>query len=510
MRGFGLASACLALVFAMAAAAFVPAAAEPAVAVSATPPIRMLAAEDARADIALMRRALETIHPGLYRRASKAEMDRAFDKLERSVGGPVTDVELYRRIALTLAAIRCSHTKAEQTEAMERWRVDAPSHFPLRFRIIEGRMIVVSSDPAQTVIPRGAEILSLNGKSAKALVAAIAPFVSIDGFTDWVRPTFVARDSDLMGADLDHYYPYLFGFNDRFDIAWRTDDRAPRRTSSLKPVSFRQWTKLDDDGNRYRQDFGPDTRWKMVAEGTGYLRIPTFVNYRAPADGSALYARALGELRAQGATRLIVDLRHNGGGSNDAALALIDALAQAPYVYQKAVRLKAVRYGDLPEYISTWGDRVRLFNPPLENFTKTPEGWYDLKPEFSADELQSRAPAPGAFEGAVVVMTGPANASGATMTIAKLKDMGRVTLVGGRSGGSADGPTAGNIFMFKLPKSGIVVRIPNAWNAMAVDTFDARGGVQPDVEVKETVADFRAGRDRALERAIEVAAAARR
>jgi C-terminal processing protease CtpA/Prc len=466
------------------------------------PPIITLSAADARADLALMRRALETIHPGLYRRATKPEMDRAFGALESGVDGPVTDAELYRRIADTLARIRCTHTKAEQTEAMEAWRIDHAAHLPWRFRIIEGRMIVVSSDAAQTALPRGAEVLAINGRRAKALVDALAPYVSVDGASDWTRPTFLAEDSDLMGADFDHYYPYLFGFPETFEVRLRDGDRV--RNVTLKPITFRQWTKLDNDGAKYRLEFGADTRWKMLDATTGYLSVPTFVNYRNPVDAAALYARALGELRAAGAMRLIVDLRENGGGSNDAALALIDALALQPYTYQKAARLKAVRYGDLPDYISTWGDRDRLFNPPLENFTKTNDGWYELKPDLSPDVLKPRAPAPNAFTGPVVVLTGPKNASGATMTIAKLKDMGRVTLVGGRSGGSADGPTAGTIFNVKLPKSGIAVRIPNAWNAMAVERFDSKGGMRPDIEVRETVADFRARRDLALERAIEV------
>lgn len=468
---------------------------------ASAPPIVTLSAADARADLALMRRALETIHPGLYRRATKPEMDRAFDALDRSIAGPIADAELYRRIALVLAKIRCTHTKAEQTEAMEAWRTDHASHLPVRFRIIEGRMIAVSSDPTQERLPRGAEILSINGRNVNALLKALAPYAAVDGFTDWARASFIAENSDLMGSDFDQYYSYLFGFPDVYRIRLRNSDGAPARIVVLKPIAFRQWVKLDNDGARYRLDFGPDTSWKRLDADTGYLRIPTFVNYRKPEDASSFYAKAFAEL---GAKRLIIDLRDNGGGSNDAALALIDALALAPYTYQKAVRLKAVRYGDLPDYISTWGDRDRLFNPPIENFTRAADGWYDLKPDLSPEELKPRPPAPNAFTGPVVVLIGPQNASGATMTIAKLKDMDRVTLVGERAGGSADGPTAGTIFNFKMPKSGIVVRIPNAWNAMDVKRFDAEGGVRPDVPVTETVADFRANRDRALERAVEI------
>ena len=175
-------------------------------ALTEAPPVRMLTATEARADLAVMREALETIHPGLYRRTAKAEIDRALRQLEAGISSGLTDAELYRRISLLLAMIRCTHTKADQTEAMERWRTDHASHLPFRFRLIEGRMIVVSSDTTQTPLPRGTEILSINGRPVSELVATLGAYVSIDGRTEASRNAYIANDGDLMGADFDHFY----------------------------------------------------------------------------------------------------------------------------------------------------------------------------------------------------------------------------------------------------------------------------------------------------------------
>lgn len=487
----------------VARAAPAPAAPVTAAHAHATAPIRMLNAEQARADIAIMRRALETIHPGLYRRAPKAAIEHAFADLDHAVAGGVSDAELYRRASLVLAMIRCTHTKADQPQVMEAWRTDHASHLPFRFRIVEGRMLVVGSDPAQTPIARGAEILAINGRPVRELLAALRPYVPIDGFTEASRDSYLADDGDLMGADFDQFYPYVFGFTDKLDLTLRDADHAPRRTLALAPISFRTWVKLDNAGAAFRQDFAESTSWRMLAGDVGYLRVETFVNYRKPTNAAALYARALGELRAAGARKLIVDLRDNGGGSNDAALALIDALAIAPYTYQRAMRHRAVRYGDLPQYISSWGDREALFNPPMDRFTRSDDGWFDLRAQFALDELQPRTPAAGAFTGPLTVLTGPANASGATMVIAKLRDIGRAKLIGEASGGSADGPTAGTLFNVKLPNSGISVRVPVMFNQMDVARFDPRGGIAPDQRVTLTVADFRAGIDRALAQALD-------
>jgi len=195
----------------------------------------------------------------------------------------------------------------------------------------------------------------------------------------------------------------------------------------------------------------------------------------------------------QDAEHLVVDLRENGGGSTDASEGLARYLLEKPFVMSKSVRLKAIRYGDLPKHIESWGDRKELFEPAEERFKKLPDGWYE-----EIRETAPTSPSPYRFKGKVTVLTGPANGSGSTMLIAKLKDEGRVRLVGQPTGGSAEGPTGGQIFFVKLPASGITVRVPTKRSLTNISNFEQGKGVSPDVEVKPTLADFLADRDPAL------------
>lgn len=468
----------------------------------ASPAIRTLTPAQAQQDVALMRRALETIHPGLYRRASKVRMDAAFAALERAVRQPITDRELYRRISLLLAEIRCNHTKAEQTAAIEAWRRDNPSHLPFRFRLLEGRMIVESSDPDQPAMTRGAEVLSINGRPVRELVETLGAYVPIDGDTVWARSYSLANDGDLMGSDFDHFYPYVYGFTPTFDLVVRDGPGSGMRTVRMAAMPFKAWRSLPWDGDRYRSNFSETTTWRMLDQDTAYVRVITFVNYRQPVDASAFYGKIFGEIQAAGATRLILDLRDNGGGSGDATYPLAAFLSPRPFVWNRMIRFQTVRIGDLADSIETWGDRNEVFFPPLDRFEPAPGGGFDLVPADSPDELLPRSPAASAFTGPVTVLTSPVNGSGSTMLVAKLRDLGRARLVGGRSGGSGDGPTAGQIYNVKLPNSGIQVRVPNAFNAMQVRRFERDGGVLPDVLVEQTVEDFRAGRDTVLQAAL--------
>jgi hypothetical protein len=449
-----------------------------------------------------MHRALATIHPGYARYASRQRMDRLFARLGQQVRGPVTDTALYLRIARALAQVRCSHTKAEPPEAIASWRASHPSHLPFRVAVVGDNLMVEAGDPAQGGPQRGARLLSLAGEEAGALIRHCAALAAADGATDGARRYQVGDDSDLIGSGLDQYRPFLSGFVPDLEVRWQDRPGGPVTARRLAPISFQAWQALPSSGGPYRSDFGAQTRWEMAAPGVGLLTVPTFVNYRRPVDAAALYARALGELTAQGMTRLVVDLRSNGGGSDDAALALVDALAAGPYIWQRTISLRRPRYGDLPDHIQTWGDREAIFTPPLENYSERAGGWFDLKPELAPGLLMPRQPAAGAFAGPVTLLVGPANQSGATMVIARLKDMGRVRLLGEETGGSAEGCTAGRVFALKLPASGITVRIPQLWNRLAISSFAPGLGVAPDQRVPMTPEALRAGRDPALERAL--------
>ena len=444
-------------------------------------PAKTLSPEQAAADVALTRQALEVIHPGLDRYTPKAEMEAAFARLEERVKQPISDVELYGEISLLLAKIHCDHTKAELPGALSKYRKENPTHLPFRFRLFDGKMYVASSNQ----LARGTEILSINGVPVPDLLARIGPAVSYDGLTSAVIPSKLEADSDLMGSNFDQFHPVFFGFSDTLKV------EIPGRTLDLKPVTYAQWQSLPWPSVPAGAEFHKTTSWKWIDAKTAYLRIETFVNYRNPVDPTTVYDPIFQAV--QDAEHLIVDLRENGGGSTDASEGLARYLLDEPFVVTKSVRLKAIRYGELPKHIETWGDPKEWFEVPEERFDKLPDGWFEEKREEAPAQ-----PSPYRFKGRVTVLTGPANGSGSTMLIAKLKDEGRVRLVGLPTGGSAEGPTGGRIFFLKLPESGITVRIPAKRSFTDISNFQPGLGVAPDVEVRPTLADFLAGRDAAL------------
>ncbi len=468
-------------------------------------PVKALSAAEAKADIALLRRGLETVHPGLTRYTSKKNIDAAFAKLEAIANAPVDTLTLQREIALMLAQIHCDHTKAEMPDVLTEFRQENPSHLPLRFRLIEGRMIILSNDGQANAPPVGSEILSINGKQIPALLATLGKAVAYDGDTDQAIAAKLGNDSDLMGDDFNENYPIFFGFPKAWDIVWKTVGAEEQKIASVKPISFDRWTKMDAPEGSYQNEFYKSITWRMAGD-TARLKIDTFVNYRNPVETTAFIGGFFKAMRANGTKHLILDLRNNGGGSEDVSIALGRYLFDTPFTWSKPLRYKAIRYGNLPDHIDSWGDRDALFNPSEALFTKTPDGWYDRKVDTNVPEsddsestIEHLPIADQHFGGKLTILTGPRNGSGATRTIALLKERRGARLVGEDSAGSAEGPTAGHIFLTALPNSGIKVRIPNAWNRTNIERFVPRRGVAVDELVTPTIADFAIGRDRQLD-----------
>ena len=477
----------------LAAAASMPATAQTTTAQVPPYAARQLTPEQAAGDIALVRRSLEQIHAGYDRYVPRRVMDTAFAQLGRRAASPMTDVELYRELALLLAKVRCNHTKAEYPESLTSYRQSNATHLPVRVRVFGTRLFVDAS--VGGAIARGAEITTLNGIAAADVISKLSRYAAVDGFTDFARATLLERDPDLMGSDLDQYWPVEFGFASSWAFGLKSAAGVTSKVT-LAPVTYAEWNALG--GDTVQVDFRNGTTWAMRNDTTAMLTIRSFVNYRTPVDPDSLYRALFGAFAKSGARHLIIDLRNNGGGSDDASAALIRYLADTAVQPVRALRRRTIRIDSaLSASFDTWGDRAALFTPAESLFTPRADGWFA---ERGADAVLQ--PAAEAYRGRVSVLVGRRDGSATTMLLAVLQELGartgRLRLVGEETGGSAEGVTAGQILFLKLPSSDIRVRIPLKRTDVNVLSAVPGMGLFPDVDATESFDDFRAGIDRAV------------
>ncbi len=101
-------------------------------------------------DYAVLRKALEQLHPGLYRYADRAVIDGHFDDLLTQLNQPMSLAEAYLVFSRFLAKIQCGHTYANfwnQSDQVKSELFDRADKLPFTFRLISGQTVSASVRP---------------------------------------------------------------------------------------------------------------------------------------------------------------------------------------------------------------------------------------------------------------------------------------------------------------------------------------------------------------------------
>jgi hypothetical protein len=118
------------------------------------------------ADIDLLQRIYETLHPGLYRYQTPAQFAERCANLKAQAGTASDLPAQYRLLSRLLAEVRCGHTYANffnQTKVVSKVIIDPANKLPLHFIWFGDRMVVADNPLGVDGLARGDEILLLPG-----------------------------------------------------------------------------------------------------------------------------------------------------------------------------------------------------------------------------------------------------------------------------------------------------------------------------------------------------------
>ena len=457
-------------------------------------PARPISGESARADLDLIQRVLQVVHPGYERFAPAAEIDGAFDDLRAASQGGTTDAAMYLGLSRVLEMIRCDHTKAEYPQALREWREQNASFIPVRLHIFGDRLFA-GTNRVEGMEP-GDQIVSINSIRSIQLIREAEALVSIDGYTDHARAAEAELSNEYMGSGIDTFMPLIHGWSDAFTFEVASD--AGVRTLAADALTLGEFEAMVVSGESYPQDFVDAVSVDRLDDNTALMRVDTFVNYRRPVDPDEVYGKIMRQLNADGVEHLVVDLRSNGGGSDDAAISLFRHLITQPVGAYSGGEVKTVPLPeDVKEAVTTWDRSVLEITQ--EVVSQTPTGMWMLN---DSGEVVIE-PAADHFQGRVTALSSRANASGSTLLLSAMQKLAGVRIVGEPTGGSVEGPTAGTILFCTLPASGITVRVP-AYRSVTNILPDQPGmGVEPDLLVVPTAQGFFAGVDEVLAAALQ-------
>ena len=451
------------------------------------------------ADAAILRRAYETLHPGLHRYATEAQWNHAYEDLLHATAAGGTLASAYASFSRFLGTIECGHTYANplnQTAEVAAALYAAPRRIPFWFRWVGERMIVTRGFGDR--LRPGTEILALDGHAAGDVLRALLPFARADGSNDAKRRSNLSVNGTDADEPFDIFYPLVF------EALGETVDLRIREATGVATTGVRIPTLTREARNapiaaRLAAAHGDVPLWTFATldANTGLLVMPTFATFNSTWDYKAFLETVFAQLNRDHIGKFIIDVRGNEGGTDVGGIVASHLIARELPMDRIERRVSYRRVpDDLTPYLATWDRSFRDWGAAA---VARNDGMFRLMRPDERPPGAHLLPRPPMYGGRVVVLVDSANSS-ATFQFAQLMQSKHLaTLVGEPTGGNQRGINGGAFFFLTLPETKIEFDLPLIGTYPTKATPDA--GIVPDLFVAPKPADIDAGYDSALEAA---------
>lgn len=454
-----------------------------------------ISSRDLLEDLAILRQAYETLHPGLYRYNSKEHMDQQFEALAVEFGHDRTLAEAYLAISIFLAKVKCGHSYANfynQEKSVVESLFKRPDRLPFYFRWLDKRMIVSRDFSGNPSLKPGVEILAIDGIAVADILDRLMKIARADGSNDAKRVSLLEVQGTDEWQTFDIFYSLFF------PTTTPTRKLLLRESATGKPSTIEvpvltheeRFAPLKAAREAERGD-GPVWSLDFVDNRLALLRLRTFALYNSKWDWKGFLTQSFAEIRRRGVKNLVIDIRGNEGGL-DVGDVLVDKLGGNGI--SRSAEQRLVRYRKTPKnldpYLDTWDPSFKDWGNDAVDFK---DGFFLLK-----DESVPKSPtAQPAFQGKAFVLIDAANSSAAFQFAQVVQENKLGTLVGSPTGGNRRGINGGAFFFLRLPHSKIEVDVPLIGRFPQKEAPDV--GILPDIAVVPNAENIARGIDAELD-----------
>ena len=461
-----------------------------------------ISGEDLAADLGILEHAYESMHPGLLRYNSEAQIAAAFAEARSQLSSGATIPQAFMTLALLSAKVRCGHTYPNffnQSSSVVDEVLRGKTRIPFYFTWINQRMVVTRDLTVDRKMPVGTEILVINKTPSQTILASLLPYVRADGANDAKRVALLGVSGEAEWEAFDVYYPLLFPLQtETFHFTIKRPGVKPSE------VSLPAMTEIDREQIRKAAGSpGPNDAVfsrRVLPSSTEVLRMPSWGLFNSKWDWKTWLDAAFDDAVKDKAPELVLDLRGNEGGEDEIGRYILSRLIAQPLAIQNYARLVRYRTAptDLEPYLDTWDKSFLRLGVDAQRFTSglphlPREEWLSLADENTHAGTKTVLPRKTRYTGKVVVLVDAQNSS-ATFQFADAVQQNHLgLLLGEPTGGNQRGINGGAFFFLRLPHSKIEMDLPRVGYFAQSETPDA--GLRPDRAVPTTARDIAEGRD---------------
>ncbi len=457
-------------------------------------------------EIAVLKEALTTLHPGLYKFNSKQQIEKLFTELNSKVTKPLNEKDFYLLLAKFTEKIGCGHTYLNPLNLEE----SIPALYmpknvlPFCFSVIDRKFIITHNLSSDTSLKKGTEITKINGFATSQIIDSLLQVSRADGKNaigkKLTNLEIVPEQVNRFNLT-DIFLPLFFkSIKEQFLIETKNIDNEIY-TSKLNGITTTQ------RGNIYKKRYGIIPKGEnllkvqMINDSTCYFKIGTFSFFGEQNPFTKITdSLFLSLAKNEKVKNLILDIRTTEGGSTDMRNYLLKYILQKEFLAKDYQERVFHSFLEVPKklipFLYAWNSS--FFDTKPDSIYKVNEfGFYEDKfKNNSVDKnFEDIKISSNNFKGNIYLMTSPVNSSVA-FEVARVFQQYKVgKIVGEKTGGTKQGINGGRLLFLRLPYSRIEIDLPILYQSHIGQPDE---GVSPDYNVTVTQQGIYYGQDTQL------------
>lgn len=444
-------------------------------------------------DYDLMVKVLKKTHPSLYWYTPKDSMEFYINSYRSRIKDSMKEQEfMWHVIAPMINKIRCGHTSVNVSKSYEKRLKNIKSlpSFPLYLKVWNDTMMVTANLNAQdTLFKRGTIIQSINGISKTQIIQEILDRLPEDGYAhnvNYIR----------MSSRFPAYHRAVFGLSKSYHIEYMDSSGQLRQTtipvfdplakdSNQKNIIQKVKKKTVVTKNKISQ------KRSLSVDSTGLFALMN-LNTFSTARLHSFMRQSFRQLRKKQIPNLIIDIRNNGGGHISNSTLLTRYLSDHPFkIADSCFALVNHLKPHTSLFRMGWGYGLQykiLSRQSKDNkyhIRHYERKWYYPKRRNH-------------YKGQVYVIISGPTFSASTLFAHALKGQQNVKIIGEEAGGGWYGNNGVLLPTFKLPYTGLRIRMP-LYRLVQYRHPTIKGtGLQPDIYVVPDYESIKKGLDKKM------------
>ncbi|MBK6574272.1 MAG: hypothetical protein IPG21_17700 [Saprospiraceae bacterium] len=437
--------------------------------------------EELKQDFSALRSSIEESHPGLYLYKSKSIIDSIFNANYSSLNKAMTGREFILLTCRVASQIGDGHLRVVPPKIQLDSLDNGPTAIPFNVYCIDNKLYVRKNySPLDDKEFLGSQIISINGHSIEGFIKEYLQIFPSDGNN-------LTHKYRLLSSSryFTRYFSMLYGYAEQYNVDYISLNETALKTKTLQGLTFDKLLKIAKERYPDKIEEQKPAYFKINEDKKyAYLKIKSFDKgqYKKNKMNFEKFLKvSFKKMKSTNVPNLIIDVRDNGGGTDEYGRILFSYFVTEPFDYYRSLRMNkesfdCFKYTNRPD-----------MKAPTGMLKPNKEGTFDNVQHPNVGRLNPLSPI---YAGNIYVLINGWCFSTTSEFLSQIHFHTKAVFIGEESGGGYYGNCSGPTPDFTLPNTKVRIEIPLMNYRMAVENYQYLDrGLIPNYTVTPSIID---------------------